>query len=225
LDTSTLISAILNHYDQVSSSDGDNTTRRTRLLQFSQEAFDEVWNFEDWPFTYITATVTVTAAASSADLPADFMEYGAMGGIWDNASLDQLSEWTPVAAYDQVIKGQAGDNLKAVANFGTNTSTGRFTINLPGPVGSTMTLKLLYRKLAPTLVDTTGTASNLWQIPAAYHNTVLVPRVASKTRASHGDSLDYMTDYNRNLGKMVAREIPRKTTIYRMPRTASAGNW
>ncbi len=225
MDTQTLISNILNFYDQVSSSDGDNTNRRARLLQFSQEAFDEVWNYEDWPFTYTTGTVTVSAAASSADLPADFMEFGTMGGIWDNASFDQLAEWTPVQAYGRVVSGQAGDNLRAVASFGTNASTGRMTINLPGPAGSAMTLKLLYRKLPPTLVDTTSTSSNLWQIPAAYHNTVLIPRVASKTRTSHGDGVDYMADYKQNLGKMVARELPRKTTIQRMPRTATAGNW
>lgn len=225
MDTATLISNIINYYDQVGSADADNANRRARLLQFSQEAFDEVWNYEDWLFTYATATVTVTAAASAGDLPADFMEFGTMGGIWDNNSLDQLNEWTPVRAYDYVVRGAAGDNLRAVSTFGVNAATGRLTINTPGPVGSTYTLKLLYRKLAPTLVDTTGATSNLWQIPAAYHNTVLMSRIASKTRTSHGDGTSYMEDYQRNLGKMAARELPRKTTIQRMPRTATAGNW
>lgn len=216
-DTDAAIDTALAHYDQVSDSDADNTARRARWLQWFQEALDEIWISGDWTFSYTTGTVSISAASDSGDLPADFMEFGVMGGIWDNNTLDQMGEVRPVEAYGGVVVGQAGDNQGEVSQYGLNTSTARRTLKLPGNAGSAQTIKILYRKNTPTLVDTTGSTSQLWQLPSAYHNTVLLPLATSKGRDSHGDARQFKEEYVRGLALMAARERARKTITQYMP--------
>lgn len=216
----TFISNGINYYDTVSSSDADNTARRARWLQFLQEAVDELWIKEDWAFSYITSTVSISAASDSGDLPADFMEFGLVGGIWDSNTTTKLPEVVPVHAYGGVVESQAGDSNLVSSLYGNNTTTRRRTLRLMGNAGGSMTIKILYRKLAPTILDATDATSNLWQIPEQYHNTVLMPLVVSKIRKSHGDAREYMDRFEANFGKMVARERSRKTSTQYMPMAA-----
>ncbi len=216
-DTDTIIDTAIDHYDQVSSSDSDNTNRRARWLQWFQEALDEIWISGDWTFSYTTGTVTVSSSTDSGDLPADFMEFGEVGGIFDNTTTEQMSEIRPVEAYSGVITSSSGENQGGISNYGQNSSTQRRTLHLPGNAGSSQTIKILYRKVAPTLVDTTGSTSNLWQLPVAYHNTVLLPLATSKGRDSHGDSRQFQQEFLRGLGSMIRRERHRKTTVQRLP--------
>lgn len=217
MDGQTFINTGITNYDSVSSSDADNTARRARWLQYLQEAVDEIWIKEDWNFSYKTGTVSISAASDSGDLPSDFMEFGSKGGIWDNNTLKPMPEVRPVEAYGGVVEGLAGDNELVVSEYGNNTSTAVKTLRLMGNAGSSMTLKILYRKIAPTITDASGNGSSLWQIPSQYHNTVLMPLVVSKIRKSHGDSREYMDRYLENYGRMVARERSRKTTTQYMP--------
>jgi hypothetical protein len=216
-DTDTLIDKLLEIYENVSSSDSDNTTRRARLLQYCQEALDEIWVHSDWLFSYKTGPVSITAAGDSGDLPSDFMEFGSMGGIFNDSTDTQFSEVLPVEAYGGVIQGLSGENEEVAAAYGNNTSTARRTLKLMGNAGTTTSLSILYRKTAPALVDTTGNNSNLWQLPESYHSTVLLPRILMKLDASHGDMNRTEQDYLRGLATMLRRERARKTTTQRLP--------
>jgi hypothetical protein len=216
-DTDTLIDTLLEKYDQISSSDTDNTARRARYLQFAQNALDEIWISGDYSFTYKTGTVSFTAAGDTADLPADFMEFGEVGGIFNDSTDTQLGEVRPVEAYSGVISSLSGENEDVVAVYGQNTSTGRQTIKFMGNAVVTTTINLLYRYCAPTLADTTGTNSNLWQLPLAFHNPVLLPKILTQISDSHGGLKDYEREYQRGLAFMARRTRSRKTVTQQLP--------
>ena len=224
MTTSSLIDHLLNNHGNITASDADNTARRARYLQFSQEAFDWIWNSGDYTFTYITATVTINANSDSGDLPADFMEFGVMGGIFDNSTLGQMQELTPVRAYADVIAGVAGNNRDQISLYGMNTSTARLTLKLPGNAGSTTTIKILYRAMPPTLADSATVAtSNLYRIPLAYHNTTITPLAVSKALESLGDARAeiFRAEAGAGLKLLQARERARKTTPQRLPFASS----
>lgn len=217
-DTAAFIDEGIAYYDNTGASDADNTTRRARWLAFTQQALDEIWISGDYVFSYITGTVSFSAATDSADLPADFMEFGEVGGIWNSSTTDQLEQVRPIEAYSGVVAGRAGEGEAQVSDYGLNASTMRRVLHLPGNAGSAQTIKILYRKVAPTLVDTTTDAtSNLWQLPLAYQNTVLMPLVVSKIRSSLGDSRQFLDQYLAGLSAMAKRERARKTTTQRLP--------
>ncbi len=222
--TSSLIDHLVANHSNVTANDADNTARRARYLQFSQEAFDWIWNSGDYTFTYETATVSITSGSDSGDLPANFMEFGVMGGIFDNSTLGQMSEITPVRAYADVISGIAGDNRDQISLYGMNTTTARLTLKTPGNVGSTTTIKILYRIIPPTLADSATVAtSNLYRIPLAYHNTTVTPLVVSKVLSSLGDarSMEFRLEANNGLKLLQARERARKTTPQKLPFASS----
>lgn len=222
-DTDALIDTALDYYVNVGSGDADNTTLRARVLQFAQEALDEIWISGDYVFSYTTASVTIAAGESSGELPEDFLEFGEVGGIWDDsdgASGEQMRELRPVEAYGAIVAGESGEGRGVVAQFGLSSDNHRRTLYLPGEATNQQTIEILYRKIAPTLVDTTTDVdSNLLQLPRAYHNTVLFPRVIAKILKSLGDARwrDAEADYRLGLGKMAARERHRKTTVQRLP--------
>lgn len=219
-DTEALLNAQMSYYVNIGSGDADNSTNRARCLQFSQEAMDEIWFSGDYLFSYITASVTITAAGSAGDLPADFMEFGEVGGIFDDALDEQMQEIRPVEAYGAVISGVGGEGQGLVSQFGLNATTHARTLQMPGNVVTAQTIKILYRKVAPTLVDTsTDVDSNLLQLPRAYHNTVLLPRAVSKILKSLGDMRwkDSQAEYERGLGRMAIVERHRKTSVQKLP--------
>lgn len=218
--TASLIDHLLANYSNVTANDADNTARRARLLQFCQEAFDWIWNSGDYTFSYTTGTVSITSGSDSGDLPADFMEFGVMGGIFDNSTLGQMEEITPVRAYADVIAGAAGNNRDQISLYGINTSTARLTLKTPGNVGANTTIKVLYRSIPATLADSATVAtSNLYRIPLAYHNTVITPLAVSKTLASMGDvrAGEFRAEAERGLRVLQARERARKTVTQFLP--------
>lgn len=216
-NTDAFIDAGIEYYDNTGSSDTDNATRRARWLQFTQEGLDEIWLSGDYVFSYTTSTVSISAGSDSGDLPADFMEFGLVGGIWDSTSTDQLEQIRPIEAYSGVVVGQAGEGQGGISDYGMNASTQRRVLHLPGSAGTSQTIKILYRKVAPTLLDATDSTSNIWQLPSAYHNTVLMPLVVSKIRSSLGDSRQFYDRYLSGLSAMAKRERARKTSTQILP--------
>lgn len=220
MTTSALIDIIINYVDNSSSADNDNSVRRTRILQYAQEVFDEVWYFRGWPFKSRSGTVTVTAGNNAGDLPADFGEFGDKGGVYDGTSaLVEISE-AQLIAERQSGNRQLGPYIFAV--FGYNTATNRKQLQVLTQ-GANVTYTINYLALAPTLVDATDSTNKLDNIPAQHHQSVLVPGVAAKAKVSIGDSRDFRSQYLAGIARMTAVERPRKTVTRRAP--LARGMW
>lgn len=214
-----LIDKVIAYTDNVSANDSDNTTRRARILAYAQETFDEVWQFRDFPFKYKTGTTSVTANATFASLPSDFAEVGNQGGIYVSGTTGPLTE-VPIQALETDIQANyspAGAPQR-YAIFGVDTSNvKRIYIDLAPAV----TLNLVYVRVPTALAD--ATSAELSQIPAQYHNSVILPGVVAKTRRSKGDTRNYREDFTRGLAYMAAHERPRRGTGQRLP--VAISNW
>lgn len=212
-DTDALIDYILEKHFNVSSSDANASPKRARILGAAQRALDEICAEDDWLFSYKTSTVSISSGANTGDLPADFMEFGEVGGIFEDNTDVQWGEGRPVDVYSGVIQGLTGDSEELASNFGWNTSNGRRTIRTRGNVGAATTLTILYRATTPALTDQTGTTtSGLYFLPASYHYPVLLPKILMFLDIDHGDINRTEEDYKRGLSAMRRRERARKTS-------------
>lgn len=220
MDTSTLLTTVLKFDANISATDADNTQRRARYLQYAQEVFEYVWLYSEWDFSYASTSQTVSAASSSGSLPADFLELGQKGMLFNTTTNRKMKEIPPQDIMEMRARGIVDLNVFAISGY--NTTTSRKQIQLTHTQGFTGTV--FYRMTAPTLVDTTGTSSNLQYIPYQYHQTVLLPGVRMKARKSVGDMRDFEQAFEKNIQFMLARERPRKTAVQRLPST-QRGMW
>lgn len=223
MDTAALIDRIINFTDNTDSTDADNATRRSRILQYCQEIFDYVWYYRPWIFKYRTASITVNGTTGIADVPADFNGLGPEGKLYDVGTGRQLWEEPYYKLMEKIRLGlQSGNPPELFAVGGMNTTTFARTIQLIPP-GSAMSLTMDYEAKSPTLADT-STASNLELIPVDYHFSVLLPGVHARTAQSQGDVRDWAGQFKQGLIYMVNREMPHQSKVRQMPRH-SVGLW
>lgn len=218
MTTSALIDLLLNYTDNTSSADADNSTRRTRLLQYIQETVDEIWGAREWEFKRRSTTVSVTA--NSADMPSDFGEFGVQGGVWGSDG-QWWEEVNPQVLDDMRQAGNTADRVFAI--YGQNTTSGVKKIQTLTQ-GSALTLTVVYFATPPTLVDATDSTNNLFLIPAQYHNSVVLTGARAKTELSLGDSRsEFDQAYRRGLAQMINQERSRKQAVVRIP--MATGMW
>lgn len=223
MTTKTLIDAVLAYTDNVAPSDADYTARRGRILQLAQEVAEEVWNYREWPFSYKRGTMTVTALAVETAMPTDFMELGRHGGVFDE-NTKQAYEEIPFQELQLIREGSGASMPSQVFSlFGTVASSGtQYKAIQTLSVASARTLRVIYRYLFPTLVDETNSGL-LSYLPSQYHNTVLLAGIMWRSRKAKNESKDWESAYRRGLAQMVARELPQKTAVQRIPRAVN--NW
>jgi len=213
-----IIDAVAAYVYDVNEDDPDNVERRARLLQYLQEVYDEVWLFREWAFTYRTATTTITGTNGTADLPADYLELGVQGKIFDQDGRELLEDTYPDIRQAQ-LRGHIENPPCRFAIFSLDTDGNKILTPL---TGTNYTIDLLYRCLPETLADD---VSPTVKIPASHHNTVLVMGTAAKAARSVGDPRpDWESAYRAGLQRMIIVERSRKTSIQRLPRAIS-GMW
>lgn len=220
MTTAALIDLIINYTDNVSASDGDNAGRRLRMLQWAQEVFDMVYTHKEWRFRLVTSDVTLVTGF--VQLPSDFHDFGDEGGVF-NPRGDKMIEVNPRELNRMRESGMSDSSLLYYSVYGFDATSGRPKIIVVDAT-STQVLTVWYLKTPPTLVDTTGATNNLFHIPLAYHNTVLVPGVVAKTRKSKGDTRDWASDFQRGLQEMIKNDRPKKTSVQRVPKAIN-GQW
>lgn len=223
LTTSAFIDAILLRTENQTSTDAANSPRRTRILEWSQQLFEEVWNLRPWSWTMDTATITVAAAANSVALPSDFQEFGPEGGAWQATGITnprRLQEVNPQIVQELQNGSQSFSIHQVFAVFDRDDNVGTQEFQV-GKCSSSTNFTLLYKRLAPTLVDATDSTNNLQQIPASWHYSVLLPGVqalSARSKGHQGLEQDYMSQYRRGLERMIAQESRRRSSVQRMGR-------
>lgn len=216
MEGSDLIDIVLAYTDNTDPIDADNSIRRARLLQYLQETVDMVWFYRPWSFTYTSGSVTVLNNTSSIDLPADFNQFTKNGqvNLDDGTFLLEIPEHQMLELRANQSSG-VSVRIEEFSLFGFNTTTNRRLIQVV-TVGANTDLNIYYKKKPPTITDA-NSSSGLPQIPDEYHNLVLVPGVAAKTRKSKGDSRDFKGEFMEGLAYMCAAERPLQRQVQRMP--------
>src|SRR5574341_1868285 len=131
MTTGALISAIIDHYDHVSSGDSDNTTRRAMILQYVQEIFDEVWLHREWMFKHTSDTITILSGTSFIALPTTFQDMGEKGRVYEVSSGKRYHEIPYPDMLDLVYSRPGGVKEQVFAIGDSNQATGQKLFGIP----------------------------------------------------------------------------------------------
>lgn len=211
MNVTEIINQVLARDDNVSETDADNATRRTRLLEYLREVVAEVWWRRDWTFKKKRDTVTVPAGQGYVSLPADFASIGIYGGVYlprgggsgDGAKL----EMKPESVITDVRESGVSNSLPTVyALFGQDPTTYLQYIQIPTNPGA-VTLAIWYQPNQPT-IDEGANVENINMIPSKYHQLVIVPGLRAKARESKGDARwqTAIADYEKGFVWMQSEE-------------------
>lgn len=190
MNVTEIIDQVLARDDNISATAADNTTRRTRLLEYLREVVAEVWWRRDWTFKKTRAVVTVPAGVGYTTLPADFASFGIYGGVYvpsgaqgDGRKLEMMPE---SVIMDLRESGYQAGNPEVFALFGQDPTTYLQYIQIAFK-GSDQDLVVWYQPNPPT-IDEAGNVEAIRRIPEKYHQLVLVPGLRTKARESKGDA-------------------------------------
>jgi hypothetical protein len=223
METNDLIDRIVNYYENTSVTDAYNDRRRKRILEWTQEVVDDFWHYRPWSWRMATTTVTVSANATSAALPADFGEISPRGGVYDSSG-NRLEEVSAKQIQDAIAETVVG--VPRIFAIFTATAGVR-NIMVPKVGSSSAALTIYYAKIPPTLADLTGATNNLDDIPPDYHFSVILPGVKAKAARSHGDARANELEgiYQRGLNRASTEEKGRRSSTRRLPRAVSERMW
>lgn len=210
--------------DSVPPSDAAYVERRRRTLSLLIEVQREIWWAGAHRWKVKEGSLTVLAAAGQVVVPDDFDDIGVHGKLYlvvgGQKQYPPLKERPEQEIIESRATGQTIDSPGIFAIFGQDATTNRDLIQLPMNQNA-LSLALLYNKQPPTLRDAgdpdetpgaglTADDAALEQIPARFHETVVLNGVKAKLRESKGDARWKFLNgqYNAgltDLGKQVAR--------------------
>lgn len=214
MTTDELLTAAQAFWDNVSDIDSGFGQRRTRLLLYAQQAYDEIRNEEEWPWEMVEVQDNLAANTSALPLPDDFEEFSTGGGFFVSSTPDAVDgQWSECEerSVEEVsaILRQGRANYQLPPFFAVYSGA----LNFP-PAGSDFAWKMVYA-MAPLVLED-GSDQDLI-LPARYHHTVLLPCLVKRLQNAKGDARDWTTEYEKGLAKMKKRERPRKTVTQQIP--------
>lgn len=207
------VDQLIRYQDNVHPSDGGYGNRITRTLLRLQQAYDEIEIFREWSWRIKTDTGTVTAPATSVTVPTDYASLGRSGKFFLRAAAPDI--WTPLSqaapeeVADYIDQQSSGEALPEIFAIYTGA------VNFPY-AGSNLLYKLRYLKAPKTLVY--GLPADTFEIPAAYHNTVILAGAIARMQQGKGDAReDWKGQFRQGLSEMVSRERDPESEARQLP--------
>lgn len=189
MDVTEIISQVLGRDDNISAAAADNTTRRTRLLEYLREVEAEVWWRRDWTWKKKRGTVSIPAGVGYTTVPTDFASLGNFGGVYHPSGGQGDGEKLDLKPESLIIElREGGSNSgppRIFALFGQDPTTYLQLIQIPTTAAAD--LVIWYQPNPPT-IDETANVNAIKAIPEKYHQLVLVPGLRMKARESKGDA-------------------------------------
>jgi len=206
-----IIDQVLARDDNIVATDADNSTRRTRLLEYLREVEAEVWWRRDWTWKKKRATVTIPAGQGYVTLPADFSSMGLYGGVYlprggggaDGTKLEMV----PESVITDLRESNSSNSLPSeYALFGQDPTTFLQYIQIATNSGA-VTLAIWYQPNPPD-IDEAANVNAIKAIPEKYHQLVVVPGLRAKAREAKGDAMwqKAVADYEKGFVWMQSEE-------------------
>lgn len=211
MTVSGFIDQAIGRTDNIGATDAENTTRRSRYLEWTVEAVEEIRGEREWTWVQVeSSAISVTSANGYASLPSDFQTMGEIGTVVNVANGDVL-EWVPPKDIIEARRGVSGSTSapEEYSIFDQDDTTGYLLIQLP-PLAADISVRVLYLAGTPTLDESTNNDKLKVAIPVHYHQSLLMPLVRHKSQISKGDarSTEWLDLYRRALARAIRREFP-----------------
>lgn len=214
-----IISQVLSYTDNISPTDADYATRRTRLLNYLREVLADVWYTREWPFACTSAQLTVASSTGYANLPTDFLKLGEYGSVLLEA--DQTGdplEHVPEYRIRNIRRTNLKTNTPAIFSiFGLDPTTFAKRIQFPNN-DLAFDVIVEYVKDAPTIDESTNNTA-ISQLPVQYHQRLLIPGLQARTLQSKGDAAwnTYQGRFEEARNEMRVNERRRQGTMWQLP--------
>jgi hypothetical protein len=186
MEADAFLTLFINKVDKVPATDGDYAELRdVRLADLNEVVNDFVQSY-DFSFLIKTATLTVTSGTSSAELPTDFDNIGAKGGVWRTSDGEPLEYKDPdqlMAA--RLLPGNRPSLPEIYSFFGVSDTIDGGELIQTETLGASVTLRLLY-KIAPPIVSDSGTGG-LAAIPEGHQRGAIWAGMVAKKRNPESD--------------------------------------
>lgn len=210
------ITQLISYGINTSASDADQTDRRERVRLWLQETKDYVVAYRQWMFLFDEDSLTVPTTGAVA-MPSDFGSIPSWGGVFDSTTGAPIPQASPqevlalrsVATNSDVIP-------RCYAIFGVNGS------NLPylqtPRLGASRALLVKHMNKSTAITDDSA-ATGLGQIPAQWHQLVLIPGARRFQKHSAGDARtqDFSAQFQQGLRLMVREEPRMRDTTTQLP--------
>lgn len=191
MEANAYLTLFINKVDKVSATDGDySELRDVRLMDLNEVAIDFAHSY-DFSWLLNSDTLTVSSGSSEADLPTDFDNIGAKGGVW------RVSDGEPLEYMDpdklMTLRLQPG-NRPTLPEFYTfygvsGTLAGGEVIQTE-ILGASCQLRILYKRNLPAITDTGDTTdafSPLAAIPESHQRGAIWIGMMCKVKSKDED--------------------------------------
>lgn len=212
-----VIDDVIQNHDGLDPADDAASGRIVKYLFFLQQMHDFIHNFREWEFTFFEDTVTQSSGNDYADFPADFMEFGRNGGLWDPARRIRLEE---VPRYSIFRMREEASNPVTLTTF----AIGEGVLLFPFSANGDTTYKAVFRGTPPVLVYDDPPANpadpdpTTMLIPDKYRYTVVTPALVQRAQQSKQDARpDWLSILRDGLSQMCKVENPVKTSQRMFP--------
>lgn len=186
---------------------------RELTLHFAQRRGTRMWLAYQWPWTYQEADVTVQAVDGEiVTIPADYHSLAKEGQFYTENSAPYNLRWrTPIQLFAMLRRGTTlarrqkplfYTELLSTLDDDGNYIGGRRLFAAPRPTNDTA-LRMMYKTIPPTLVDSTEAESNLGAFPPEYRETILIDGMISDWWDKQGDgrSAQYEAKFIRGMAE------------------------
>ena len=203
--------------------DADNSARRAQILEWVNESVQRLWYARGWPFRRAVQD-PVTLSSGVGELPSTFQSINAQrfGGVWVKSTgvpLRPISE-SEMRSLRNVPGGIGDGDPSCYSIYGINTSDYTQKINCD-TTGSTQ-LIVAFEQTPPAIVDD-DTDTSLSAIPAAFHQSCVVPCVRAFAQKDLGEDGDPDMEIEKAVARMARAIRPDADGPKQMPRMRFGG--
>lgn len=191
MEADAFLTLFINKVDKVSAADADYAELRDeRLMDLNEVAIDFVQSY-DFSWMLSTDTLTVQAGSSEAELPSNFDNFGAKGGIWRSADGEPLEYRDPDKLMTLRLRPGNRPTLPDVYSiFEISGSIAGGEVFQTEILGADCAMTLLFKKNLPAITDTGATTdafSPLANIPEAHQRGAIWIGMMCKVKSKDQD--------------------------------------
>lgn len=208
-----VINEVISSRDGTNPATSSNAPRRAQLLGSLNQMNSFIHNYKPWEWTHTEGNITILINTAAIALPADFMEFGREGSVYDVARKIRYIEKSRHIITRMRREGNARPYWFCISGG---------TITLPYTVSSALTLTLAYRVVPEVLVDD----DTDMMLPDKYARTVIIPALTRCGQQAKGDPRpDWAAELKDGLSQMCAIENPCKTSGISVPSVYGGAGW
>lgn len=229
MTTGETVTALYTHFLSIGDTAADNATLRARILLHLQQAVNRLFPFRPWPWSFGDGTVSISANASSGQVPTTFGWAGPYMKVYVSSAQHQLRYMAPGALKESLEMYTGTANRPTHYTLSGIGADNRLLLHVYPKASTSLTIQLRdFKRKPPTLIDEVVDAGGdngeeLKEIPEQYHETLLFDYAVKRLMRDEGDDRDPAQELEFRQAMAEAWAEENNQTPRRAPRYGARG--